>query len=481
MNFLTNISNLSNEFHPQNPAVITSREIVTYLDLKKFAIETAGSLIKLGIKKGEYVSVLSDNNKDFVVLVFALWLIDAVPVPINIKLTSKEIEHLLLFSKGGKLLLHESLRNQFHFTNQIVFPLQPSNVHEFPDNSANDLNRIALVIFTSGSMGVPKGVMLSFKNLIRSAEIGDQILNQTSQDRWLASLPFNHIGGFSIISRALLAGASIIIPDSSDIKDFIESLNNFKPTLASFVGTQLKKLMNEKIVPPKELRNVLLGGGFIDDQLIESSINNGWKISKVYGSSETSSFVCAASHEELKGRIKSSGKILYPNEILIVDEHKNKLPLSTVGEIAIRSDAVFRGYLNNTIETGKKLINNYYYSGDLGYLDEEGFLFVEARRNDLIVSGGENVNPLEVESCILQMENVKECCVIGIEDETWGQIVVAAIVSENSKIDEYKIRNSLKKKLAGFKIPKKILFVEYIPRTSLGKIEKDKVLALFNK
>jgi acyl-CoA synthetase (AMP-forming)/AMP-acid ligase II len=149
-----------------------------------------------------------------------------------------------------------------------------------------------------------------------------------------------------------------------------------------------------------------------------------------------------------------------------------------VGEIAVKSDSVFKGYLNNEIETKKKLTAETYYTGDIGSLDDESYLFVQARRSDLIVTGGENVNPMEVEKYILQSEKIKDCCVIGIEDKIWGQIVAAAIVSKDRTISEESVKNFLRKKLAGFKIPKRILFVDYLPRTSLGKVEKEKIKAL---
>jgi O-succinylbenzoic acid--CoA ligase len=478
MNFLKTSSVIQENINPNNPAIITNKYTITYSDLQKLVVETASSLIELEITMGDYVSIISDNNEDFVILVLALWLIDAIPVPINTRLYVSEIDELIAISGSKKILVHKSLESKFKSNRKIIFPFPKSRKNNFLINSLNDENKTAAVIFTSGSTGIPKGVMLSFRNLIRSVEIGDKILNQSSDDRWLVSLPFYHIGGFSIITRTLLAGASMIIPDSSDFKDFIKSIKKLKPTLASFVGTQLKKLLDEKISPYNGIKNILIGGGFVDDSLINTALNKGWKISKVYGSSEVSSFVAAITSDELMGRIKSSGKAIPPNEVVIVSEKREILPPNSVGEIAVKSDSVFKGYLNNEIETKKKLTAETYYTGDIGSLDNEGYLFVQARRSDLIVTGGENVNPMEVEKYILQSEKIKDCCVIGIEDKIWGQIVAAAIVSKDRTISEESVKNFLRKKLAGFKIPKRILFVDYLPRTSLGKVEKEKIKAL---
>ncbi len=481
MNFLTDIKKIRQEINPENSAVITNRCTFSYSELQKDAVEAAGLLLNSGVAKDDYVPVLCENNKDFIVLVLALWLIDAVPMPINIKLTGKEIEQLLSVPKSEKIFVHKNLKNNFDSFQKTVFPFDKNDSNNFSINSLNDINRTAVVIFTSGSTGIPKGVMLSFKNIIRSAETGDQVLNQTSEDRWLASLPFYHIGGFSIITRAFLYGASLIIPGSSDTKEFAECITKFKPTLASFVSTQLKRLLDNNIKPNEELRNVLLGGGFIDDELLYSAIHKGWKITKVYGSSETSSFVSALTFNEIKSKSNSAGKALHPNEIIIVDENRKILPPLTSGEIAVKSDSVMKGYLNNEEETERKLSGGYYYTGDIGSLDNDGYLYIEARRTDLIVTGGENVNPLEIENTILQHKNVWECCVVGLKDKTWGHIIAAAIVSEDAVINQANIREFLEGKLAGYKIPKKFLFLDKLPRNALGKIEKEKIKNLFRE
>lgn len=479
MNFLEQNSDIKKLVQSKSPAIITGEGKLSYSELESEMEKTASALIQSGIKKGDYVLIISPNNKDFIVLVLALWMIDAIPVPINIRLNKEEIKNLISIVGSGKIFLHKELENNFNFNEQVIFPLAKSGRKDIQINSANDINQTAVVIFTSGSTGTPKGVMLSFHNLINSFEIGDTFLQQSPSDKWLASLPFYHIGGFSIITRTLLSGASMVIPDSSDITNFKESIKRHKPTLASFVGVQLKKLLEENFTEAKNFRNILIGGGFVDDELINSAVEQGWKISKVYGSSETSSFVAAFSLNDSKNKIKSSGKAVSPNEILIVDEQKKKLPSNSIGEIAVKSVAVFTGYLNNPDETKIKLINGIYYTGDIGYIDEDGFLFVEARRSDLIVTGGENVNPLEVEKQILLHPDVEDCSVIGINDKTWGQIVVAAVVPKNKDLTELKIQEFLKNKLAGFKIPKRFLIVEQLPKTSLGKIEKEKVIALF--
>ncbi len=337
------------------------------------------------------------------------------------------------------------------------------------------------MMFTSGSSGKSKAVMLSYENLIQSALIGDQILNQNKNDKWLASLPFYHIGGFSIIVRAFLSDASLIIPDSLNIEDISRAIEKHKPTLASFVSVQLQRLIDNNIRPNNELKNVLIGGGFTSRELSLAAIKKGWKITRVYGSTEVSSFVTAITVEDIQSKPGSSGKALYPNEILIVNESKMNVPANTRGEIIVNSPAVAKGYYKNQEETSQKIINGFYYTGDIGYLDNDGYLFVEARREDLIISGGENIVPKEVESAILNNSVVEDVFVFGLNNSEWGQEVAAAIVlKKNRKISSNELKLFLKKKLAGYKIPKKIFFISEIPRTSLGKVQKEKLLKVIH-
>jgi O-succinylbenzoic acid--CoA ligase len=451
-------------------AVIQNNNQITYLELSSIVGKTAHFLNKKGIKENDITALLSKNSWEFIVSILALWEIGAVPVALNTKLLSKDLEEQIGFLNPNSVIKSKSINNISLQKKNIIIPFDDLPEDEY-ETKITDFSKqkTALILFTSGASGKPKAVTLSFENLIQSALTGKKVLNQTSDDKWLASLPFYHIGGFSIIFRALMFGTSIIIPDSLSKDDLIQSINRYKPTLASLVSNQLKKFVDSDFMPPKELRTVLLGGGFFHTDLILKAIDKGWKIAKVYGSTETSSFVSFMNYEELKRKPGASGKTIPPNKIIITDE----------GEIAVQSHTVMKGYYNNDEETFSRLKNDFYYSGDQGYIDDEGYLFVEARRNDLIVSGGENINPVEVENIILLNSKIKEACVVGIENKQWGQIVAAAIVvKENEKLSEIDLINYLKERLASFKIPKKIIFIDQLPKSELGKVIREKVREL---
>jgi O-succinylbenzoic acid--CoA ligase len=467
-------------------AIITPDTILTYKQLNERICTTLQSLQNLGIKRRDKVALLSENSLEYVILVLSLWKLGAVPVPLNIRLLPAEIENILSFA-GCCYLLREKSEGEIKSIPNVhvkQFPFEEETgksligtdtLQDSPDKFR--MSNPALIIFTSGSTGKPKGVVFTFNNLFYSAFNGNKLFNHHKRDRWLASLPFYHIGGFSIISRNFFYGTTLIIPQSLKTEDIIYAFNNLKPSLASLVTTQLQRLIENGCKPNPELRHILLGGGFIEASLVSEAYNNGWNVSKSYGTSETSSFVTYLTAEEFRSKPNSAGKTIPPNQILIVDESKDILPDNTAGEIAIKAQSVAKGYLNNDVETLEKFSDDIYYSGDYGYLDEDGFLFVEVRREDLIVSGGENIIPLEVETEILKYPGIKEACIFGQEDKEWGHIVAAAIVSDSNITVEI-LREFLSEKLPSFKHPRKIFILDELPKTELGKIQKGKIREL---
>jgi o-succinylbenzoate---CoA ligase len=465
----------NNKSIPHHPAVISSNETYTYKQLEDKINQAALFLQSLGIGKNSKTAILSSNNSDYVILILALWQLDACVIPLNIRLTDIELTEVLKFSDSDFLLYNElEKRNLPINIPAIKFPL---NIDKpYTNGSFNQFNssHISLIMFTSGATGKPKGVMHSLNDLINSADNSQSLLKQTENDKWLASLPFYHIGGFSIIIRALHFGSTLIIPGSLATDDIRKAFDNVKPTLASLVGTQLKRLLEDGWRPGNELKNLLLGGGFVDEELLKNALSAGCNISNVYGSTETSAFVTANSNKNVYLKPLSSGKPLGNNKLYIVDKELKKLPSYTEGEIVIESNALFHGYFKEEVVTKQKFFENKFFTGDIGYTDSEGDLFVISRRTDLIITGGENVNPLEVENILNSIPQITESCVFAMEDKDWGHIVAAAIVMK-AKISIDDINSFVKGRLAGYKIPARYFQVEKIPRTSLGKIIREKI------
>jgi len=362
-----------------------------------------------------------------------------------------------------------------------VIPIKTglSKTSSTPEKSVNldlDENSTALILFTSGTSGDQKGVRLSFHNLRTSFDNSNTVLFQNSNDKWIASLPFYHIGGFSIIIRALLSGAAILIPNSLNTEDLVSEIEKSIPTLLSLVSTQLRRFINLGIKPGIGLKYVLLGGGYIEPALLDEAIKAGWPICKVYGSTETSSLVTFVDCIKDENKKLSGGKPLANTEIFIVNKNKEVLSYNIKGEIAIKSGSCAMGYFNNPKETNKKFKEGIYYTGDLGFIDKEGYLFIDSRMDDLIISGGENINPLEIEKALLGYPGVQNVSVFGQEDSEWGQIVSAAlIIKPGINISEVELKDFLLQKISPYKIPRKFYFLKELPMSSLNKIQKDKL------
>ncbi len=463
-------------------ALITSHFSLTYKEFQDQVTKIAGKLVELGIQKDDLIGILSKNNHDTVELIFALWKIGAIPLPVNIRLLPGEVKELLEFVNCKLLLIHKNIAEEKKSIDFPVndYPFKLDNIHAFTSNHAlTSLDDTALILFTSGSTGKPKAVKLSFNNLISSAQNANELFKHREGDRWLASLPFYHIGGFSILVRSVLSGCAVIIPDNLSIEAISDSVEHFSPTHLSLVSTQLKRLIELNIQPGEDLRLTLLGGGFLEPGLVQKSIDAGWKTCKSYGSTETASFITALNREDFQRKPDSSGKPLASNEILILGKNNNPCSAMHSGEIVVKGNSTAKEYLNDPEESSQRFVNGYYHTGDFGILDEDGYLYVEARRNDLIISGGENINPVEVEKAIAGYEKVSEVCVFGQNDDEWGEIVSAVIVSENTfEFPLEELKNYLTGKLAGYKHPRRIYFIEELPKTELGKVLKEKVKEL---
>ena len=373
-------------------AVIDTNNSISYKDLFEQSNQLSNRFAEEGIEKNIYVPLFIEDQIKFIKTVIALWSLGAVPIPINTKLLDDDVgsiidEYCFKFLITDKVLRLNPNQTNFNIIYIYEINFEHSQTKLFISPSLYDES---VVIFTSGSTGRPKGVVHTFSSLINSIKNGNEILNQVENDRWLASLPFYHIGGFQIICRSLFYGCSIIIPESFQSNHLTDSIEKFNPTHLSLVSTQIERLINLKFRPNKSLKVLLIGGGFIDDDLMFAADKLDWKPFRVYGSSETASMVTAISADEIKSKPKSVGKFLPNVEIKISDD----------SEILIKSDSLFKEYLNDEKETLFKLLNGFYYTGDLGSVDDDGYLYTEARRNDLIVTGGENVNPIEVENTI---------------------------------------------------------------------------------
>lgn len=459
-------------------AIVSSSITYTFEEFRKKVLNRASALKSQNVSGKDRVGVLGQNSVDYVTNILALWQLSAIPVPINSKLNKSEINDLLIAANCNSILVSEKFLDNVSGIDIKVIDFRSDDNYPITESREQlKLSDPAVIIFTSGSTGKSKGIILSFNSLYYSAINSNQLLRYTRSDRWLASLPFYHIGGFSIITRSLLFGIPLIIPDSLSTEDLVHSMHKYQPTFISLVAAQLKKIVDDKTPANPELKNCLVGGGFSDLELIRNAYDLGWPLNIVYGSTETSSFVTALLKDEFIFKPNSVGRAVPTNIIKITDDDGSELKPFEIGEVAVQSNALMQSYLD--FEETKQIVRNgYYHTGDIGYMDDEGYLFVEGRKNYVISTGGENINPIEVEKALLEHPLILEAAVFPLKDQKWGEMISAAVVlkDNSAKISFDDLKIFLKERISGYKIPKKIFFEDKLPKTELGKIEKDKLV-----
>ncbi|MBA4407241.1 hypothetical protein C0389_08210 [bacterium] len=481
---------------PSKAAIITEDSSLSYSEIWNECLCACNYFDQAGIQQKDHVGILFGHNYKFFIIVNALWMIGAVPVPLNTRNTKHEVECQLHQADIKHLIIDENISGFYsvlNFHNKIQIS-KTSSFGAFkkrieilnsptclPAGRFSILNS-SLIMFTSGSSGSAKAVVHNFKSLFESVNNMDSFANLGSSDVWLASLPFYHIGGFMILVRALISGGTIAIPNSLKHEDITKALTIFNPTHISIVSTMLGRFLNNEFVPSANLKFVFLGGGPASSAICLQAIDKGWPIAKVYGSTETCSMVAVLHPTEVKQQPDSAGKIFGSNKIMVrhtsSDESDKSCSVGEIGEIVVSSQSLFKEYYDDQLTTERVYRNGWHRTGDFGWLDEEGFLFISSRREDLIISGGENVSALEVENLIKTLDRIEDAFVFAIRDETWGQTVCAAIVS--NEVSESGIINFLREKIAGFKIPKQFFFLDLIPRNEMGKVNRVELLKRLN-
>ena len=461
--------------HPNNPAIQIAQGSISYQKFSEECNLAADYLLTCNVKENDHVGILFSHNYKFFVVVNALWFIGAIPVPLNTRKTINEIENEIHLADIKFLIIDDSLKSQFSTLNfQNVLNMNTIIKHDFIiRNSQFAILNCSLIMFTSGSTGIPKAVVHTFKSLYESVLALDSFTELSPNNIWLASLPLYHIGGFMILMRALISGSSVVFPSSPKFEDINQAVKQSNPTFISLVPTILQDFLDHNIKPNTNLKFVFLGGSPSQTELISKAVDKSWPIVKVYGSTESCSMITALHPDDIKSKPDSSGKPLGGNKIKIMSlpavtlAGKGKNDLS---EIVVSSKSLFKEYYNDQLTTNNKLQNGWYQTGDYGRMDDDGYIYIESRRDDLIISGGENITPYEVESAIRKHPFVKDVFVFGLEDKMWGQKVCAAIKSES--LTESEIKEFLKENIAAYKIPKRFYIVKSIPRNEMGKADK---------
>lgn len=334
----------------------------------------------------------------------------------------------------------------------------------------------ALVLFTSGTAGDPKGVQLTVGNLIESATASAFRLGVSPEDRWLCCLPTSHMGGLAPIVRSALYGTTVAIQRPFDVNETGSALERHDITGISLVPTLLARLLDAGWAPPNSLRVVLLGGAPASRALIERCQAAGVPVYPTYGATETASQIATARPSGAFANPESVGQPLVCTDVTIVDEDGQPLEAGETGEIVVNGPTVTPGYLSES-HTAASFGEYGYHTGDLGTLDTDCRLTVSGRLIDQIITGGENVDPAEVGQTLQSYPAVTDAAVVGLPDAEWGERVSALVVVEDESVTVDGLHAHCRTRLAGFKRPKTIQIAETVPRTGSGTVDRTAVRA----
>jgi O-succinylbenzoic acid--CoA ligase len=421
---------------PDRTALLADGAQMTYAELEAEATWVARRLAAHGVRRGSTAALTMHPRREQVVLLHALMKVGAALLPLGPRLTPEErakivstVDPIIDLDDPGLLTQTEA---------------------DLPLLGEHDMDAICCRVLTSGSTGTPRPVPLSYGNFLWNAVGSAFNIGVMPEDRWLCCVPLSHIAGLGIVMRSVIYGTTAVVHDGFDVDRVGEALERDRITVMSLVTTMLTRLLDAG-VDLSGPRAILVGGGPVPEEPLEEAIAKGATVVQTYGLTETCSQVTTLAPADAKRKLGSAGRPLLTTHLRIRN-----------GEILVQGP---------TVAPGSADPDGWLHTGDLGHIDEEGFLYVRDRIDDMIVSGGENVIPSEVEEVLLRHPAVAEVAVIGREDPEWQQAVTAVVVLENgSSATPDELRRHCAEALAGFKVPKRVELASALPRTPSGKL-----------
>jgi len=451
----------------------------TYSEFKTLVDKTASFLKQFDLKKNDKIALIFHNSPEFLILYFAGLSLGLTIVPINPDMAEREIKFIIDNSKSSVVFFSNTLESKisqiidfFNCTKfakiESIDDLISSVENELKiDNSLISLYDSAVIIYTSGTTGNPKGVKLSHLNLLSDALSISKCFKFDQDTRALCILPLFHNNGqiTTLLAPLYAGGSTIIVKGKASLYSFWDLVNEYKATWTSVMASILSILLSL----PKERKDKTLIGLLCGGQVLTRTIHNdfekrfGVPIFEGYGLTETTSFSCINDFPAERRIIGSIGKPLETNEMCILDKNNEDVGTDVEGEICIRGYNVTEGYLGLEEKNKTAFQNGWFHSGDFGRRDKDGNYYIHGRQDSLIIKGGENIYPAEVENVLYQHTDVDECAVIGIPDKLLGEEICAFVKNKmNKKISENELKEFCKEKIAPFKQPKKIIIINHL-------------------
>ncbi|WP_159708636.1 long-chain fatty acid--CoA ligase [Arthrobacter sp. 18067] len=486
-------------------ALISGSHALSYAELAERTDRLANALRDRGVAKGDRVAYLGENHPSFVETFFACGLLGAIFVPLNTRLAAPELQFQLEDS-GARLLINADALDGVAFasvkdtlvTHRLVVATDggtdgsavklPSGVEHYgevitaaaatPLDEAVTLDDGAMILYTSGTTGKPKGALLTHGNITWNCfnTVVDMDLNRN--DVALMISPLFHVASLDMgLLPMLLKGATVVLEPKFDAGRVLALVGHHRVTTLNGVPTTFQMLCDHpdwSTADLSSLDKLTCGGSAVPGRVLDAYEARGIGFTSCYGMTETAPGATMLPESRSKEKAGSAGLPHFFTDVRIADPTGGLAALGAVGEIQICGPNVIKEYWNRPEATADSYADSSWFrSGDMGHQDEEGFLFVSDRIKDMIISGGENIYPAEVEAAIAELPAVGSVAVIGVADDKWGEVPRAIVtLREGAALTEEQLRSHLESRLARYKIPKSVVFVEEMPRTASGKIRK---------
>lgn len=461
---------------PEQIAVSFEGQSWSYKEINELALQYASKLETLGIKAHDRVAIFASSTPQIIFMICGCMHLQCEMVLLNLRLSKTELAYQIHDSEVVAILVEDELLNKLPKTTSPIHPF--SGISDVPAIAFTptdewDENDTMTIMYTSGTTGYPKGVRQTVGNHVSNATSSLYNTGLVEDDAWLCTVPLFHISGFSMLCKCLLHGVRLELVKKFDVEKVVDHLVGGTVTRMSVVAVTLERILTElehrDAYVSDRFQTMLAGGGPVPIDYLKRAIKRQIQISQTYGMTETSSQTATLSSKDALRKIGSAGKPLFFNQIRIENAKK---PFDQ-GEILIRGKHVTPGYVGRFADKPSQQ-DGWLHSGDIGYFDEEGYLFVVDRRSDLIISGGENIYPAEIENILTSHPSVREVGVCGVEDEKWGQVPNAFVVLKN-KVEVDELLVYCKENLAAYKVPKKIYIVDELPRNGSNKLLRRKL------
>ncbi len=476
MQFIPNWLHTRAQMSGDHLAITDGRESWTFFELNRLTGQVAAKLRHHGISAGTRVGVCAAPQMRVVPLIHALSGIGAVTVPLNPRMLTHELNHLIGDAQLDFVIADFDWAAPVApwLIEEIFTDIASWTAHEAQDI---DLRATQFMIYTSGTTGQPKAASISYGNIYFSAIYSALHAGTQPQDLWLHTMPLFHVGGLSILFRSVLTGSGIVLVNRFDPDQIFEFFQRFPISLMSLVPTMLFRLLQHGGNFPPSLRLVLLGGAPASSALLEEALKRGVPAVRTYGLTETSSQIATRLPLD-RAELFSSGHAIFPTQIAISTQGQWATKPQQPGEIFIQGPTVFQGYWNHPQLTAEAFCNGWLKTGDVGYLDQQGYLTVIDRQKDLLIRGGENISPTEIEQALTTLPGVVDAGIATVEDKEWGQLPIAVVVVDHP-ITHAQCEMGVGAQLSPIKRPIAYYVAPELPRTPSGKLLRKELQARF--